>query len=62
MNHSPSQIIEQDEEVVQDQEDDDEEVLVALKPAASFGTEPEDQARSKAEELTSKIEKAAKLE
>lgn len=49
--------------MVQDQEEDDEEeVLVAMKPAASFGTEPEDKARSKAEELTSKIEKAAKLE
>ena len=33
-----------------------------LKPAASFGTEPEDVARTKAEELTRKIMEAAKAE
>jgi len=35
---------------------------VALKPAASFGTEPEDVARAKAEDLTRKIMEAAKAE
>jgi len=33
-----------------------------MKPAASFGTEPEDVARAKAEELTRKIMAAAKAE